>query len=348
MLYRAYYRPYGEVAWQTGTSRTSIGFTGQRLDEGTKLMYFGARYYDPELAHFVSADPTTPDVFNSMDYNRYLYTRGNPIRYVDPLGYGAEDYYVFVQGCLDGNCNRKNVRDWEGYTDHLRNMYNRGGWGLRYHEGHIYWESFDTWAKTHVKYVGVDEMDSAKGAAKIRETIQGITDDGPGVDIHILGHSMGAGAIARYLHDAAQGLGYDSRVKSAVMIDAPIGPGGYAPNLVPGGQAECLTGICDMYSLRKSFEALASKGMKIALVDTPYDWVSHPEFNVPGVTEYHSPHYHKDYENYGCRNCGPDPHNNLNPNGIIIPPQPGQDPWHNWTSRRVADETRDFLSGAWK
>jgi RHS repeat-associated protein len=68
VLYRAYYKPWGEVSWQTGSSRTSVGFTGQRRDEGTRLMYFGARYYDPELAHFVSADPTTQDTSNSMDY----------------------------------------------------------------------------------------------------------------------------------------------------------------------------------------------------------------------------------------------------------------------------------------
>jgi RHS repeat-associated protein len=36
-------------------SQTGLNYTGQRL-EGTGLLYFHARYYDPSLARFVNAD----------------------------------------------------------------------------------------------------------------------------------------------------------------------------------------------------------------------------------------------------------------------------------------------------
>ncbi len=90
---REYYKPYGEVAFSSGSSRTDKGFTGQRLDASSGLMYYGARYYDPVLSYFISADPTVPDPSNAVDYNRYFYVRGNPLRFIDALGYGPSDYY---------------------------------------------------------------------------------------------------------------------------------------------------------------------------------------------------------------------------------------------------------------
>ncbi len=56
VVYRGYYKPYGEVAFQTGSSITSKGYTGQRADRESGLMYYGARYYDPALSYFISAD----------------------------------------------------------------------------------------------------------------------------------------------------------------------------------------------------------------------------------------------------------------------------------------------------
>ncbi|MDQ3707367.1 MAG: PA14 domain-containing protein, partial [Chloroflexota bacterium] len=234
VVQRTFYKPYGEVAWTSGSTSdptrfTSVGYTGQRLDKEIGLMYYGARFYDPALSLFISADPTVPDAGNPIDYNRYLYTRGNPVRYTDPLGYGPEDYYIFVEGCVlgTGACVRDEASDWGEYNDTLRRMYNSQFWGLRYDgNGNIYWEDYETWAKKHV--ITVPAPDPTNGADNIWAAIQGITDRGPGVDIHILGHSAGGGAVAQYLIDAATDPNrYDPRVKSAVIVDAPIGHGFY-------------------------------------------------------------------------------------------------------------------------
>jgi len=65
---------------------TGHTFTGQKLD-GTGLQYYNARYYDPAIGTFISPDTIVPDATNVFDYNRYMYTRGNPLKYNDPSGH---------------------------------------------------------------------------------------------------------------------------------------------------------------------------------------------------------------------------------------------------------------------
>lgn len=85
---RQYYKPYGEVAFSTGNSGglTSKGYTGQRLDADSGLMYYGARYYDPALAYFLSTDPMVAQPYEPKSLNRYSYVQNNPIINTDPTG----------------------------------------------------------------------------------------------------------------------------------------------------------------------------------------------------------------------------------------------------------------------
>ena len=69
-----------------GTIPTDNRFTGQKLDT-SGLMYYNARYYDPTIGQFISPDTLVPDAANVMDYNRYMYVRGNPLNMVDPTGH---------------------------------------------------------------------------------------------------------------------------------------------------------------------------------------------------------------------------------------------------------------------
>jgi len=80
------YSPFGEVSRNTGEYSTDKRFTGKIYDESSALYYYGARYYDPELGRFITADPTVSRPFDPQDLNRYAYCRNNPVNYVDPSG----------------------------------------------------------------------------------------------------------------------------------------------------------------------------------------------------------------------------------------------------------------------
>ena len=60
-------------------------FTGQRLDD-TGLYYYNARYYDPLIGRFISADSIVSDFKNPQAFNRYSYVLNNPLKYTDPSG----------------------------------------------------------------------------------------------------------------------------------------------------------------------------------------------------------------------------------------------------------------------
>ncbi|MFA4889909.1 MAG: RHS repeat-associated core domain-containing protein, partial [Candidatus Omnitrophota bacterium] len=80
------YRPYGTLSKATGTSYPKHRFTGKELDSSTGLYFYGARYYDPQLGRFISADTIVQSPYDPQSLNRYSYCRNNPINYVDPTG----------------------------------------------------------------------------------------------------------------------------------------------------------------------------------------------------------------------------------------------------------------------
>ncbi len=45
-------------------------------------MYYGARYYLPELRRFISADSVVPGAGNPQALNRYAYAFNSPITYI--------------------------------------------------------------------------------------------------------------------------------------------------------------------------------------------------------------------------------------------------------------------------
>ncbi len=86
------YEPYGKVTQQTGEDATSHKFTGKELDS-TGLYYYGARYYDPEIGRFITADSIVQSPYDPQSLNRYSYCRNNPINYVDPSGHSWKSFW---------------------------------------------------------------------------------------------------------------------------------------------------------------------------------------------------------------------------------------------------------------
>jgi RHS repeat-associated protein len=81
------YDPWGKVSRIEGNVDPEHRFTGQKLDPENGLYYYGARYYDPELARFISPDPIVPSAGDPQSHNRYSYVRNNPVKYIDPDGH---------------------------------------------------------------------------------------------------------------------------------------------------------------------------------------------------------------------------------------------------------------------
>jgi RHS repeat-associated protein len=78
------YKAWGETRYASGSLGTDYRYTGQREEAGIGLYYYHARWYDPIVGRFLSADP-----FASGD--AYGYVINNPLRHNDPSGFKACD-----------------------------------------------------------------------------------------------------------------------------------------------------------------------------------------------------------------------------------------------------------------
>jgi RHS repeat-associated protein len=81
------YRAFGATRFTSGTTPTSVRFTGQREEAALGLYFYNARWYDPALGHFLSPDTLVPEPGKALDYHRYAYVRFNPLKYTDPTGH---------------------------------------------------------------------------------------------------------------------------------------------------------------------------------------------------------------------------------------------------------------------
>ena len=69
---------------------TDVKFTGQPLDGGTGLYFYGARYYDAQTGRFISPDTAVHSSNDPQALNIYSYALNNPLKYTDPSGHAAE------------------------------------------------------------------------------------------------------------------------------------------------------------------------------------------------------------------------------------------------------------------
>lgn len=85
------YYPYGATRTNQSFTTPAVDvpykYTGKELDSSTNLYYYEARYYDPELGRFISADTIVPRPRDPQEFNRYSYAGNNPLIYTDPTGH---------------------------------------------------------------------------------------------------------------------------------------------------------------------------------------------------------------------------------------------------------------------
>jgi len=90
VLARYDYQPFGLALDQVPPPPVEQRqFAGKERDSETGFDYFGGRYYAGLTGRFTSVDPvldTNGALLDPQQWNRYVYVRNNPFRYVDPDG----------------------------------------------------------------------------------------------------------------------------------------------------------------------------------------------------------------------------------------------------------------------
>ncbi|TGL49544.1 hypothetical protein EHQ61_13995 [Leptospira wolffii] len=102
-LSRMQYEPYGETLVQRGNQDLVPKYNSQELDRETNFYFYNARYYDPQIARFTSADSVIDGARSTQGWNRFSYVAGNPIRYKDPTGHTVDSALELIKE------NRENI-----------------------------------------------------------------------------------------------------------------------------------------------------------------------------------------------------------------------------------------------
>jgi RHS repeat-associated protein len=96
VIERLAYEPFGKRRDSNGSTDangtlkgayTDRGYTEQEHMDEVGLVNMNGRIYDPALGRFMSADPSIPYPSIGQSYNRYSYTRNNPVNAIDPSGF---------------------------------------------------------------------------------------------------------------------------------------------------------------------------------------------------------------------------------------------------------------------
>ncbi|XUL94005.1 RHS repeat-associated core domain-containing protein [Streptomyces galilaeus] len=91
------YDPGGTPTASGSATPNPYTFTG-REDDGTGLLYYRDRYYDPQTGRFISQDPSGP----SGGTNLYQYALSSPTTYTDPTGNNPMIAACVIGGLMDG------------------------------------------------------------------------------------------------------------------------------------------------------------------------------------------------------------------------------------------------------
>jgi RHS repeat-associated protein len=81
------YVPYGNNYVASG--KEVFMYTGKPYDSADGLYYYGARFYDSNTGRFVTQDTNTGLISDPISLNLYIYSRDNPMKYIDPDGHIA-------------------------------------------------------------------------------------------------------------------------------------------------------------------------------------------------------------------------------------------------------------------
>ncbi|MBI5822914.1 MAG: RHS repeat-associated core domain-containing protein, partial [Chloroflexi bacterium] len=151
-IFEQRYKPWGETRYTTlnATASTKYQFTGQYSHETDfGLLFYKARWMDPQLGRFVQADSIVPGGVQGLD--RYAYVNNSPVVYVDPSGHephGPGSCY----GAGDINCEINNEKHKQDilYSKIIKGSRDDGSWTEGDWKKYLknrdkYWNEPDKW-----------------------------------------------------------------------------------------------------------------------------------------------------------------------------------------------------------
>jgi RHS repeat-associated protein len=95
--WQARYKPFGETRWTSGTLTTNRKFNGMKEEASLGGIYdFNARFYDPAIGRFLSADTVVPRPSDPQSLNRFAFVYNRPLVATDPTGHDVA--FVFGGG----------------------------------------------------------------------------------------------------------------------------------------------------------------------------------------------------------------------------------------------------------
>jgi RHS repeat-associated protein len=83
---------YDAFGNSSGTSLTRYDYTGRERDPDTGLLYYRARWYDPQVGRFISEDP----IGLAGGINQFAYVSNNPQNKKDPFGLYEIDVHYYL------------------------------------------------------------------------------------------------------------------------------------------------------------------------------------------------------------------------------------------------------------
>jgi RHS repeat-associated protein len=101
------YDPFGQATVTGAATNNSVTFTGRESD-GTGLMFYRARYYDPRRQRFLEGDPVG---FGGGSVNLYTYVNNRPTMLTDPTGKNPL-IVLPVVGCIAGGIGAGAMSGW--------------------------------------------------------------------------------------------------------------------------------------------------------------------------------------------------------------------------------------------
>jgi RHS repeat-associated protein len=99
IVWSATYGAFGNIQVTTAEIENNLRLPGQYYDQDTEFHYNFRRYFEPKTGRYLSPDPISVN----GGVNLFLYSKSNPLRFIDPLGLKAGDI------CDDITVKRRNI-----------------------------------------------------------------------------------------------------------------------------------------------------------------------------------------------------------------------------------------------